>query len=648
MRNMVVSNWFNSAERFDERLGENYSEHRALAMLVQADKVVVENSTLLGYQDTLELFTGRHVFKNSLIVGVTDFIFGTNGTTYFTGCEIRAIKHAKAGQVGYYTAFKGNNKGSTTDKVTYGAIFDNCDFTAEEGVTNGWALGRAWGADAAVMVMNSRLGGHISKSSDRYVSMGNGVPENAQFTEYNNSALAAGDDGSVATPVKAGQKDLWKVPSEADAAKYADFATIFGKTNGLVTYGDVWNGESGAKITKVVYDLKSYSGADIQGATGSYAGVSIDTTNGGKLAANGGQSVHLNKGTVLTIPMDKRYKVSFTWHDGNLAYTDTNIKVEYLTEQEQVTACKITISKDNVYMCTIEVDMAVEMRIVTIKDKENDAVIGTTLVESGEAITPEEVSAVVTANAIYSSKLVDKIYADATNEYAGAAITADATLYVTTVDADIIYDKTESVDITACPDVAAGATVKYKGIVVEATTGNFTTNGSGWMHITQGVTLKIKVGEGATVTCTEHLSTAGNIEVGARDADGFVTLKLKTDAAEGYISAINVKYSKTYAVGDNIDLRVSSIPQIDGVEITGDIQANTNSLKTNTGTVIKINAAEGTTVKINWYNYANANDNNIKSCEYQNGQIVIEIQGSDQGAPNGSIYIESIDIIAAS
>ena len=32
----------------------------------------------------------------------------------------------------YVTAFKGNNKGKGIDDITYGAIFDDCDFTAEE------------------------------------------------------------------------------------------------------------------------------------------------------------------------------------------------------------------------------------------------------------------------------------------------------------------------------------------------------------------------------------------------------------------------------------------------------------------------------------------------------------------------------------
>ena len=83
--------------------------------------------------------------------------------------------------------------------------------------------------------MNCRLGKHISKDAStnaggRYVSMGNGDPKTAQFTEYNNSG-----DGAV-TSLTVG-----KVLSATEAANYNNLAVIFGTVNGKVTYGDVWN-----------------------------------------------------------------------------------------------------------------------------------------------------------------------------------------------------------------------------------------------------------------------------------------------------------------------------------------------------------------------------------------------------------------------
>jgi len=245
IKNVTISNYWNNYKVFDEKLGVNYGEHRALAMLVQADKVTVEDCSLLGYQDTLELFTGRHVFKNTYIAGTTDFIFGTNGTTYFYGCEIHSIATGKQKDGvlesnpdgGYVTAFKGCNKGDS-DAIKYGAIFDSCTFTADEGVApNKTALGRPWGAYASVAVINSTLGGHISKTpssgaskNERYVSMSGTNPTAAtvKFVEYNNDG-----DGAITAQVS-GMKML----SDAEALKYSDLSVIFGTENG---YSAVWD-----------------------------------------------------------------------------------------------------------------------------------------------------------------------------------------------------------------------------------------------------------------------------------------------------------------------------------------------------------------------------------------------------------------------
>lgn len=233
MRHLTVSNKYNTEASYT---GAPSNDKRALAMLIQADKVVIEDCTLLGFQDTLELFTGRQYFENCLISGSTDFIFGTNNVTYFHKCEIKSIANSKNG--GYVTAFKGLNKKKGTDDITYGAIFDDCDFTAESGMSSGaTSLGRAWGESAAVMVMNSRLGGHISKTGStneggRYISMGNGDPKNANFTEYNNTG-----DGAITESLA-----TVKLLDEATAANYNNLEFIFGKNaNPKVTFAETWN-----------------------------------------------------------------------------------------------------------------------------------------------------------------------------------------------------------------------------------------------------------------------------------------------------------------------------------------------------------------------------------------------------------------------
>ena len=333
IENVTISNYWNTQERMDEA---GLAIERGLALLVQADRFVMKNSKLLGIQDTLELFTGRQYFENVFISGYTDFIFGTNNTTYFKGCTIHVIDTEKddKGTAGYITAFKGSNKGSS-DSIVYGAIFDGCKFTADAGVMTGkTAIGRTWGAYAAVAVINSELGGHISLdgyvSSDnknkRYISM-NGIhptDSTVQFVEYNNTGAGA------ITEAVAGMRML----TAEEAALYADFATIFGTVNGNVSYLDPWNPAS----TEVVVDDREYyyfngqegtSGTsytytdNIQGAIGTLGNITIDATVG-KLTHRGSDS-QFNAGAKIIFNVEAGTLVTVISYPGYGYYTINGI-----------------------------------------------------------------------------------------------------------------------------------------------------------------------------------------------------------------------------------------------------------------------------------------------------------------------------------
>ena len=237
--NITISNYWNSKARFAERADSATCDHRALALLVQSDKFVMSGCRLLGYQDTVEFFTGRQYLKNCYVSGCTDFIFGTNGTTYFENCEIHSVEHVKADN-GYLTAMKGCNKGDA-DAIKYGVIFDKCNFTADSGVNKGGtAVGRCWDKYAAVAVINSTMGEHMSTTpyaesgkGFRYIAM-NAKPtaSTVQFVEYNNTGAGAVDhkiDG------------MSEYLTAATAAQYSDMSVIFGTTNGKVTYSSAWN-----------------------------------------------------------------------------------------------------------------------------------------------------------------------------------------------------------------------------------------------------------------------------------------------------------------------------------------------------------------------------------------------------------------------
>ena len=397
IKNLTISNFYNSLEAFDSVFGEGYSEHRALAMLVQADKLIIDNCKLLGYQDTLELMTGRQYFTNTYICGTTDFIFGTNNTSYFYKCQIHSINaegnRGSKTNGGFVTAFKGMNKGDS-DAIVYGAIFDACDFTADEDLlTDGnTAIARPWGEYSAVMVMNSTLDSHISTTENtsgtasinvRYAIMNVKdllTAEHLQYFEYNNTGAGAITESQVGVTV---------LTDSSVADKYSDLDTIFGKTNGNLLYSDAWN------PTKLVLS-ESYN--ITFGSAGNYtefmdvdwidlSGVTItdnSNSNNNSQIKNGEIKITLSKGAVVTINSYSGY-TSYTLSDGTTT-TDTITGTTYSYTAEADVTLTITPQSGNNFFYSIYIDNSnvtstedVELQAITASNYETEYLVGDTL-----------------------------------------------------------------------------------------------------------------------------------------------------------------------------------------------------------------------------------------------------------------------------
>ena len=369
INNITISNYWNTQERMNEA---GLAIERGLALLVQSDRFIMKNSRLLGIQDTLELFTGRQYFENVFISGYTDFIFGTNNTTYFKNCTIHVVDTEKddKGTAGYITAFKGSNKGEG-DAITYGAIFDGCKFTADEGVTPGCtAIGRPWGAYAAVAIINSELGGYIStkgyetSKNERYVSM-NAKPTDStvQYVEYNNTG-----DGAL-TEAVAGMRML----TAEEAALYADFTVIFDKINRNVSYLDAWdpnsneieiddrtyyyfNGGSSATGTSNTFDTSS---TIAKGGTLEWAGLLISAENGNVAWNSNANSLNMKAGAFIKFTVEAGTTVTVETYPNYNAFTlngvataSANMLAQYYAEETEVTL----LSTGDLYIYSIIID----------------------------------------------------------------------------------------------------------------------------------------------------------------------------------------------------------------------------------------------------------------------------------------------------
>jgi len=183
----------------------------ALFIDVPSDKILVRHVSLLGYQDTLFINSGRSWFDRSFVAGNVDYIFG-GGNSLFTHSEIKTLGRAKSSPVnGYITA------PSTQIANAYGFTFLNCRLTREKSVSNNSTpLGRPWhpttqfndgryadpNAVGKSVFMYTWMDAHVT--FDGWASMSGTakeggrkifLPENARFFEY----MSTGPGGTISS-----------------------------------------------------------------------------------------------------------------------------------------------------------------------------------------------------------------------------------------------------------------------------------------------------------------------------------------------------------------------------------------------------------------------------------------------------------------
>ncbi|HVQ41528.1 MAG TPA: pectate lyase [Vicinamibacterales bacterium] len=119
---------------------------QAVALRLDGDRIIVRNSRLLGWQDTLLVNRGRHYFEDTFIAGHVDFIFGA-GASFFSRCHVHAWRD------GYLTA------ASTPADQPFGLVFVDSIITGEPEVKT--FLGRPWRDFAATVFLRTVMGAAV-------------------------------------------------------------------------------------------------------------------------------------------------------------------------------------------------------------------------------------------------------------------------------------------------------------------------------------------------------------------------------------------------------------------------------------------------------------------------------------------------------
>lgn len=189
---------------------------QAVALHTEGDRLTFVNCRLLGNQDTIYTGNGgtRLFFKDCLIEGTTDFIFGPS-TAWFENCDIHSRRNS------YITA------ASTPKDVKYGYVFNHCRLTADEGVNKVY-LGRPWRDYGYTLFMNCEMGEHIRPEGWHHWEKQR--EQTARYLEYNNSGPGANTDSRAAWSRRLSKKEAEGITMQA-----------------VFTIDDTWNPEAAKK-----------------------------------------------------------------------------------------------------------------------------------------------------------------------------------------------------------------------------------------------------------------------------------------------------------------------------------------------------------------------------------------------------------------
>ena len=192
----------NAARPANDPVKSKNAQAVALHLDRGSDRATIIDCVLSGWQDTLFANAGRAYFRECIIQGQIDFIFGA-GTAVFDDCDIVSRG------AGYITA------PSTPPLQRYGFVFVGSRLgRASDAVKrNTVALGRPWhpssnpNVNPSAVFIDCNLDDHITPEA--WAPMGGFRPEMARFFEYRDHGV-----GAVKNPAR-------RILNDAEATRYS-------------------------------------------------------------------------------------------------------------------------------------------------------------------------------------------------------------------------------------------------------------------------------------------------------------------------------------------------------------------------------------------------------------------------------------------
>ncbi|XP_057958456.1 probable pectinesterase/pectinesterase inhibitor 21 [Malania oleifera] len=163
-------------------------KHQAVALRVQSDFSVFYNCRMDGYQDTLYTQTHRQFYRDCVITGTIDFIFG-DGSVVFQNCRMLVRKPLENQQC-IVTA-----QGRIDRRESTALVLQNCIIAADVGFDPAKDkvnvfLGRPWKEYSRTIIMQSQIDGLIHP--DGWLPwMGDFGLKTCFYTEFGNRGAGA-------------------------------------------------------------------------------------------------------------------------------------------------------------------------------------------------------------------------------------------------------------------------------------------------------------------------------------------------------------------------------------------------------------------------------------------------------------------------
>ncbi|XP_047339287.1 pectinesterase-like [Impatiens glandulifera] len=169
------------------------AKHQAVALMSTADQSVFYRCRMDAFQDTLYPHSNRQFYRECVITGTVDFIFG-NSAVVFQNCNIIPRLPMKGQQNTITAQGKSDPNQNTGITIQGGTLTAAGDLIGKSVKTY---LGRPWKNYATTVFIHTNMVGNLITPAGWLPWVGNSAPDTIFYVEYQNSGVGSSTKNRV-------------------------------------------------------------------------------------------------------------------------------------------------------------------------------------------------------------------------------------------------------------------------------------------------------------------------------------------------------------------------------------------------------------------------------------------------------------------